>query len=44
LKIQTLCLEEKNFGGVVTPSIGLGNTLIKRLKKIGVGFDEIIPG
>lgn len=34
----------KNFGGVVTPSIGLGNTLIKRLKKIGVGFDEIILG
>ena len=31
----------KGFGGLLTPSIGLGNVLIKRLKKIGVSFKEI---
>jgi short subunit dehydrogenase-like uncharacterized protein len=29
------------FGGLLTPSIGLGNVLIKRLKDIGVSFKEI---
>jgi len=31
----------KNFGGLLTPSVGLGNVLIKRLKEIGVSFKEI---
>ena len=31
----------KDFGGFLTPSIGLGNVLIKRLKNIGVTFKEI---
>ena len=31
----------KGFGGLLTPSIGLGNVLIKRLKNIGVSFEEI---
>ena len=31
----------KNFGGLLTPSIGLGNVLIRRLEKIGVSFKEI---
>jgi len=32
----------KNFGGVITPSIGLGDVLVQRLKKIGVTFNEIM--
>ena len=43
-----LCVEDlealpggKNFGGLLTPSIGLGNVLIRRLEKIGVSFKEI---
>ena len=31
----------KGLGGLLTPSIGLGNVLIKRLKNIGVSFEEI---
>ena len=31
----------EGFGGLLTPSIGLGNVLIKRLKNIGVVFEEI---
>jgi short subunit dehydrogenase-like uncharacterized protein len=31
----------KFFGGLLTPSIGLGNVLIKRLKNIGVTFKKI---
>ena len=31
----------KSFGGLLTPSIGLGDVLIKRLKNIGVTFKEI---
>ena len=31
----------KRFGGLLTPSIGLGDVLIKRLKNIGVTFKEI---
>ena len=31
----------KNFGGLLTPSVGLGGVLIKRLKDIGVSFKEI---
>ena len=47
---SALCLAVENpadlpggagFGGLLTPSTGLGNTLIKRLKKIGVLFEEI---
>ena len=47
---SALCLAVENpadlpggtgFGGLLTPSAGLGNTLIKRLKKIGVLFEEI---
>ena len=29
------------FGGLLTPSIGLGDVLIKRLKNINVAFEEI---
>ena len=47
---SALCLAVENpdelpggagFGGLLTPSIGLGNVLIKRLKNIGVAFKEI---
>ena len=47
---SALCLAVENpadlpggegFGGLLTPSIGLGNVLIKRLKNIGVVFEEI---
>ena len=47
---SALCLAVENpeelpggagFGGLLTPSIGLGNILIKRLKNIGVAFKEI---
>ena len=47
---SALCLAIENpdelpggagFGGLLTPSIGLGNVLIKRLKNIGVAFKEI---
>ena len=47
---SALCLAVENpdelpggagFGGLLTPSIGLGNVLIKRLKNIGVTFKEI---
>ena len=47
---SALCLAVENpeelpggagFGGFLTPSIGLGNVLIKRLKNIGVAFKEI---
>ena len=47
---SALCLAVENpanlpggegFGGLLTPSIGLGNVLIKRLKNIGVIFEEI---
>jgi short subunit dehydrogenase-like uncharacterized protein len=47
---SALCLAIENpaylpggegFGGLLTPSIGLGNVLIKRLKNIGVVFEEI---
>ena len=31
----------KGLGGLLTPSVGLGNVLIKRLKNIGVSFEEI---
>ena len=31
----------ENLGGLLTPSIGLGNVLIKRLINIGVVFEEI---
>ena len=31
----------RELGGLLTPSIGLGNVLIKRLKNIGVSFKEI---
>ena len=31
----------ENLGGLLTPSVGLGNVLIKRLKDIGVMFEEI---
>ena len=31
----------EGFGGLLTPSAGLGNVLIKRLKNIGVSFEEI---
>ena len=31
----------RGLGGLLTPSIGLGNVLIKRLKNIGVSFKEI---
>ena len=47
---SALCLAVENpeslpggssFGGVLTPSIALGNVLIERLRKIGVSFEEI---
>ena len=47
---SALCLAIENpddlpggsgLGGLLTPSIGLGNVLIKRLKNIGVSFKEI---
>ena len=47
---SALCLAVENpdelpggagFGGLLTPSVGLGNVLIKRLKNIGVAFKEI---
>jgi len=47
---SALCLAVENpeelpggagFGGLLTPSVGLGNVLIKRLKNIGVAFEEI---
>ena len=47
---SALCLAIENpddlpggagFGGLLTPSVGLGNVLIKRLKNIGVVFEEI---
>jgi short subunit dehydrogenase-like uncharacterized protein len=47
---SALCLAIENpkdlpggseFGGLLTPSIGLGNVLVKRLKNIGVSFEEI---
>ena len=47
---SALCLAVENpadlpggegFGGLLTPSIGLGNVLINRLKNIGVVFEEI---
>ena len=47
---SALCLAVENpadlpggegFGGLLTPSIGLGNILVKRLKNIGVVFKEI---
>ena len=47
---SALCLAVENpdelpggagFGGLLTPSIGLGSVLIKRLKNIGVDFKEI---
>ena len=47
---SALCLAVENpaslpggegFGGLLTPSIGLGNVLINRLKNIGVSFKEI---
>ena len=47
---SALCLAVENpdelpggagFGGLLTPSIGLGNVLIKRLKNIGVVFKEM---
>ena len=47
---SALCLAVENpadlpggegLGGLLTPSIGLGNVLIKRLKNIGVIFEEI---
>ena len=47
---SALCLAVENsadlpggesLGGLLTPSIGLGNVLIKRLKDIGVVFEEI---
>jgi short subunit dehydrogenase-like uncharacterized protein len=47
---SALCLAVENpadlpggegFGGLLTPSIGLGSVLIKRLKNIGVVFEEI---
>ena len=47
---SALCLAVENpdelpggagFGGLLTPSIGLGNIFIKRLKNIGVAFKEI---
>ena len=31
----------EGFGGLLTPSVGLGNVLINRLKNIGVSFKEI---
>ena len=47
---SALCLAIENpaslpggegFGGLLTPSVGLGNVLINRLKNIGVSFKEI---
>jgi len=47
---SALCLAIENpsslpggegFGGLLTPSVGLGNVLIDRLKNIGVSFKEI---
>ena len=47
---SALCLAVENpaslpggegFGGLLTPSVGLGNVLINRLKNIGVSFKEI---
>ncbi len=47
---SALCLAIENpkdlpggseLGGLLTPSIGLGNVLVKRLKNIGVSFEEI---
>ena len=47
---SALCLAVENpaslpggegFGGLLTPSVGLGNVLISRLKNIGVSFKEI---
>tara|TARA_Y100000814_G_scaffold51563_1_gene32033 strand:- start:1084 stop:2280 length:1197 start_codon:yes stop_codon:yes gene_type:complete len=47
---SALCLAIENpaslpggegFGGLLTPSVGLGNVLINRLKNIGVSFEEI---
>ena len=47
---SALCLAGENpaslpggegFGGLLTPSVGLGNVLINRLKNIGVSFKEI---
>ena len=47
---SALCLAIENpadfpggegFGGLLTPSVGLGDVLIKRLKNIGVLFKEI---
>jgi len=47
---SALCLAVENpedlpggteLGGLLTPSIGLGNVLVKRLKNIGVSFEEI---
>ena len=47
---SALCLAIENpaslpggegFGGLLTPSVGLGNVLVNRLKNIGVSFKEI---
>ena len=47
---SALCLAVENpedlpggteLGGLLTPSIGLGSVLVKRLKNIGVSFEEI---